>query len=348
MKHVALVLGALLAAAPLPASATEFEDGEAAAVAEPSDAPPGWDALSPEQQEKLAQIDDAGMQTLSDKLQRGEALTPDEQLVADAVSILMTAEFDSKLTYQTGDIPLGDGLATLHLGADYRFLGPADAGRVLQEAWRNPPGELPLGMIVPADLSPASPRGWGVIVSYAEEGHVDDADAASIDYDELLAAMKEATEKENEARKAMGFPAVHLVGWAEPPHYDKERRSLYWAQELAGDDGGENSLNYAVRVLGRKGVLELNAVSGMSQMQQIKPEMEKIYGLVEFEVGHRYIDFNPDIDKVAAYGIGGLIAGKVAAKAGLFVLLAKGWKLIVAGVLALFAGVRAFFGRKKE
>ncbi|MCY1007448.1 DUF2167 domain-containing protein [Nannocystis pusilla] len=353
MKHVALVLGALLAGAPLTARATVFEDGNSAAAPQPGAAqdeapPPGWDALSPAQQEKLAAIDEAGIQALAGKLDRGEALTADETLIAEGLAILMGAEFDSKLTYQTGDIKVGDGLATLHLGEDYRFLGPADARRVIEEAWHNPPGDQPLGMIVPAKLSPADPRGWGVVVSYVEEGHVDDADAASIDYDELLTQMKEATEKENESRKAMGFPAMHLVGWAEPPHYDQSRHSLYWAKELGGDDGGENSLNYAVRVLGRKGVLELNAVSGMTQLPQIRPEMETIYGRVEFDDGNRYGDFNPDIDTVAAYGIGGLIAGKLAMKAGLFALLAKGGKFIVLAIVGLFAGIRAWFTRKKE
>ena len=42
-----------------------------------------------------------------------------------------------------------------------------------------------------------------------------------------------------------------------------------------------------------------------------------------------YSEFNPDIDTVAAYGIGGLIAGKVLAKAGVLaaglVLLKKFW-----------------------
>ncbi|MCY0990145.1 DUF2167 domain-containing protein [Nannocystis sp. ILAH1] len=353
MKHVALVLGALLAGAPLIARATVFEDGNSAAAppagaAQDEAPPPGWDALSPAQQEKLAAIDEAGIQALAAKLDRGETLTDDEKLIAEGLATLMSAEFDSKLTYQTGDIKVGDGLATLHLGEDYRFLGPADARRVIEEAWHNPPGEQPLGMIVPAKLSPADPRGWGVVVSYVEEGHVDDADAASIDYDELLTQMKEATEKENESRKAMGFPAMHLVGWAEPPHYDQSRHSLYWAKELGGDEGGENSLNYAVRVLGRKGVLELNAVSGMTQLPQIRPEMETIYGRVEFDDGNRYSDFNPDIDTVAAYGIGGLIAGKLAAKAGLFALLAKGGKFIVLAIVGLFAGIRAWFTRKKE
>ncbi|MGH9940273.1 MAG: DUF2167 domain-containing protein, partial [Blastocatellia bacterium] len=42
---------------------------------------------------------------------------------------------------------------------------------------------------------------------------------------------------------------------------------------------------------------------------------------VEFNEGHRYGDYVAGVDKVAAYGIGGLIAGKLAAKAGLFKLL---------------------------
>lgn len=347
MKHVALVLGALLAGAPLTARATVLEDGDSAAAGQ-QDLPAGWNSLSPAAQELLAQYDDGKLQALGAKIDRGEALTDDEKSVSDALATLMAAEFDSKLTYQTGDIPLGSGLATLHLGTQYRFLGPTDAQRVIEEAWHNPPDEAPLGMIVAADLSPAHPRGWGVIVSYTEEGHVDDADAASIDYDELLASMKEATEQDNATRKGLGFPPIHLAGWAEPPHYDQPRHSLYWALELTGDEGGESSLNYAIRVLGRKGVLELNAVSGMSQLADMRPEMEKVYALVEFDDGNRYSDFDPDLDTVAAYGIGGLIAGKVAAKAGLFVLLAKGWKLVVAGLIALFAGARAFFGRKKE
>lgn len=349
MKPAVLVLAALALGAPQSAHATVFEDGTSAVAPAEADAhPPGWDALTPEAQDKLSQLDEAGLQALGAKIDRGETLTADEQLITDALQGLMVAEFDGKMTYQTGDISLQGGLATLHLGTDYRYLGPADARSVIEDAWHNPPGEQPLGMIVPADLSPAHPRGWGVVLSYTEEGHVDDADAEGIDYDELLTSMKEATEEDNKSRKSMGFPAMHLVGWAEPPHYDKDRHSLYWAKELGGDDGGENSLNYAVRVLGRKGVLELNAVSGMSQLPQIRPEMEKIYGRVEFEQGNRYSDFDPGIDTVAAYGIGGLIAGKLAMKAGLFVLLAKGWKLVLLALLGVGAGIKSLLGRRKS
>ena len=354
-----LILGALLLGAPAPAAADVPAAPTEAAVAAPADvpaeAPPvGWDRLTPAQQERLGNADPAALQALGQKLDRGEPLTADEQALADALQILYTAEFDSKLRYQTGDVTVGDGLAVLHLGDKYRYLGPDDAQTVIEKAWNNPPGERPLGMIVPNDPSPAHRDGWGVILTYVEDGHVDDADAESIDYTQLLTDMKAATEEENEHRKQLGFPAIHLVGWAEPPHYDKERHSLYWAKELAGDGplAGESSLNYAVRVLGRKGVLELNAVAGISQLPQIRPEMEKVYALVEFQDGNRYTDFNPDIDTVAAYGIGGLIAGKVAMKAGLFALILKGVlaakKAIILGVIALAAGFKAFFSRKKK
>ncbi len=363
MPRSALFLGALALLAAEPAfakkSPKEKETPPATEPAPPPEPalpeeppPPGWDKLSPEAQQKLKNADPAAIQAVAEKLGKGETLNPEEEALADALRTLALAEFDQRLHYQTGDISLGSGLATLHLGQKYRFLGPDDAHTIITEAWGNPPGERPLGMITSADLSPADPKGWGVILTYTEDGHVSDDDAEDIDYAELLTSMQAATEEENEARKTQGFPPLHLVGWAEPPHYDKERHSLYWAKELASDGPGEHSLNYAIRVLGRKGVLELNAVAGMTQLAEIRPEMEKIYPLVEFDQGNRYSDFNPDIDTVAAYGIGGLIAGKVAMKAGLFALILKGLlaakKALVLLVIGIGVGIKAIFSRRKK
>ena len=47
-------------------------------------------------------------------------------------------------------------------------------------------------------------------------------------------------------------------------------------------------------------------------------------------------DYDPSTDRLAAYGIGGLIAGKVLGKVGLFAKLAKFGKFIVVGVVAGF------------
>lgn len=309
--------------------------------------------MDPEARAALEGMEPPAIDALIEKAQRGDPLSAQEQKIVDALAQVAMRTFDAGLSYQTGDITIGSDLAVLHLGEHFRYLNPSDASRVLTEAWGNPPGEPTLGMIIPADTSPMDPkRGWGVIITYSEEGHVDDDDAEDIDYDELLEQLQEGTEANNAARTAQGYPAMHLRGWAEPPRYAKDIHSLYWAQELAVDGAPENSLNYAIRVLGRKGVLELNAVSGISQLAAIKPEMEKVYALVEFKEGNRYIDFDPDIDQVAAYGIAGLIAGKVAMKAGLFAGLLKflvaAKKLIVVLVIGAIAGIKGLLGMRKK
>lgn len=257
------------------------------------------------------------------------------------------AAFDASLNYQRGDIVLPNGKAVLHVPDGFRFLATEDARRVLEQLWGNPPDPMVLGMLCPADLSLSDPGGWGVIITYTEDGHIDDADAASIDYDELLQTMKGALVEENKARREQHFPEVSLSGWAEPPRYDAATRKLYWARELRFGDDPTPVLNYSIRVLGREGVLELNAVAPIERLPAIKPAMEQVLGFVEFTDGHRYADFDPDSDKTAAYGIGGLIAGAaIASKTGLlkglWIALLAGKKLIVVGVVA----IGAFFARK--
>lgn len=316
-----------------------------------AEVPPGFADLTPEVRDAIQAMDQAAIDALLQKAQQGQALDEREQAIVEGIGHIGRASFEAGLTYQTGDVVIGDGLATLHLGTGFRYLGPADTDRLLVEAWGNPPGMSALGMIVPAELSPLDQKqGWGVVITYAEEGYVEDDDADDIDYDELLETMQESTEAENEERVRQGYGAVHVVGWAEPPHYDGARNSLYWAKELDFEGQAEHSLNYAIRVLGRRGVLELNAVAGLSQLAQIKPEMEKIFPLVEYQPGHRYSDFNPDVDEVAAYGIGALIAGKAAVKVGVWAAIVKfliaAKKLVIFLALGLVAFVGRLFGRR--
>jgi uncharacterized membrane-anchored protein len=80
--------------------------------------------------------------------------------------------------------------------------------------------------------------------------------------------------------------------------------------------------------------------------------MQSVLSFVDFNPGHRYADFIPGTDKLATYGIGALIAGKVAAKAGLFKLLlgavmaAK--KLVVVIAIAAVASLRRLFRRRDD
>lgn len=260
------------------------------------------------------------------------------------------AKFEAKLEWKTGAISIQDGLATLNLPAGYRYLGPEDASSVL-EAWGNPPDSKTLGMLFPADMGPFSEGSWAVVITYDEDGYVKDDEAAKINYTKLLGEMRESIAAENKARKKDGFEPIQLVGWAAPPHYDSTSHKLYWAKELQFGDGESHTLNYNIRALGRRGVLVLNAVAGMSELSQVETGMKDVLGFVAFNEGHRYTDFVPGKDKVAAYGIGALIVGSVAAKAGLFkgliALIVAGKKILVAGVIAAAAGIRKFLNRDK-
>ena len=256
-----------------------------------------------------------------------------------------------ELKFSTGDIVLPNKVATLHLGEKYHYLAPAETNQLLQ-MWGNPPDEHTQGAIVLADVNPFGEGGWAVFLSYTDDGHIDDSDANEIDYDDLLKDMKEGTEQSNEARKQAGYPEIHLLKWAEPPRYDASGKRLYWAKEISSAGGEQHAINYDVRVLGREGVLSMEAVASMDQLAQVRTEMRPLLELAEFNEGYRYAEFNSKTDRMAEYGLGALIAGGVAAKLGLFAkfgaLLLAFKKFIIIGVIALGGFLAKLFGKKKD
>jgi uncharacterized membrane-anchored protein len=258
---------------------------------------------------------------------------------------------EARLVYRTGTVALEGGVGTLRLSPAYRFLDRAGAKYLLEDAWGNPPGAADdvLGMIIPTNVSPLDEAGWGVVVSFDDVGYIDDKDAATINFADLLLKMQKDAARSNEERRTLGTATVELIGWAEQPTYSAQSHTVYWAKELAFSDNPDHTLNYFVRVLGRRGVLELNAVGSMTQLQQIREDMQAVLPLVSFDEGHRYADYEAGQDKAAAYGVAGLVAGAAAVKGGLLkgllvgLLAAK--KLLIAVGIAILAAIRGFLGR---
>ncbi|MEM7280335.1 MAG: DUF2167 domain-containing protein [Pseudomonadota bacterium] len=251
---------------------------------------------------------------------------------------------------QTGSISLPGGFATLNIPEDYYFLNSKDSRTVLEDLWGNPPGNDVLGMIFPAKYTAMDMESWAVTVTYEEEGYISDADAADIDYADLLKSMQKGTSANNKARAEMGYESIELLGWAEPPHYDSTAKKLYWGKELAFAGAEGTTLNYDIRALGRRGVLSMTFIAQMTQLDEINQSRDIVLGMADFDDGHKYSDFNPDIDKVAAYGIGALVAGKVASKAGLWasllLLLKKFYIFILIGLVAAGNWLKGFFTKK--
>jgi len=257
------------------------------------------------------------------------------------------------LKYRSGEVALDGGLATLKLPENLQYLDSKDAETVLVKIWGNPPSdEKLLGLLVPTGKSPASQNTWGVVIQYEESGYVKDDDASKINYTDLLKTMQADAQKANSEREKQGYPTIEVVGWAAPPRYDVQAKKLYWAKELKFGGEPENELNYNIRILGRRGVLVLNAVASMSQLAEIEQVTPSILSAVDFKEGHRYVDFNPSTDKVATYGLAALVAGGVLAKAGFFKLiipaLLAGKKFVLIGIAAVFAFFKKLFGRKSE
>ena len=116
-------------------------------------------------------------------------------------------------------------------------------------------------------------------------------------------------------------------------------------------DGPAQQLNYDIRVLGREGILEVSIMSVMPQFNDIKAKAPGILSIVDFTEGNRYADYKKG-DKIAEYGIAGLIAGGVLLKSGFFkvalLFLVKAWKLVAVGVVAIIAGIKKFVGGRKQ
>ena len=258
-------------------------------------------------------------------------------------------ELWSTIDQQTGDITLANAVATLHVPDDFFYLNPQAASTVLVDVWGNPPGQNTLGMLMPAGVTPFEPDSWAVTISYEEDGYVSDDDAENIDYADMLSQMKDEIRVASVEREKQGYGAIELVGWAEQPFYDKTTHKMYWAKELRFGHNTETTLNYNIRVLGRKGVLVLNFIAGMQQKALIDERLSTVLAMAEFDQGSRYIDFDPDIDTVAAYGIGALVAGKVIAKTGFLAVILIFLKKF--GIIILIAGgafvKKIFTGRSK-
>ncbi len=258
-------------------------------------------------------------------------------------------KFLDGIDVKTGKISLANGIE-LSLPEGFYYLDPADAQEVLEGAWGNPPGNQDdtMGMIFPAKYSPLSDHSWGIEISYDNSGHVKDDDAATINYDELLAELKSDTLAGNEDRKKDGYEPITLVGWASPPVYDGANKRAHWAKELQFGDDSSHTLNYDVRFLGRNGVLVMRYIAGMDQLPEIKGNLDPVLSLVSFKDGWKYSDFDPSIDTVAAVGIGGLIAGKLAAKAGLLAFALVFLKKFAVLALAPIAWLVNKFKRKSS
>lgn len=241
----------------------------------------------------------------------------------------------------------------LELPKGYQFLPQPDAGNVMVKLG-NLHNENLLGLVV----SQAPKDEYLIAITYDEEGFIKDDE--KLDGEELLSSMRDGEDDYNEERKKAGFPPIHVEGWKEPPHYDRATHHVIWGLVISDSEG--KSLNYNTRVLGRKGYVSVNLVTDPELLATHQPAGAQILAATTFTKGSRYEDFDAKSDKVAEYGLTGLILGGAGfgvaklVKIGLLAkfgkvllgLLIAGKKAILVAVIGVVAALKKFFGRKDE
>jgi len=228
-------------------------------------------------------------------------------------------------------------VAKVNIPSGYLFADGNDT-RLLMEAMKNPPSGVELGFVAPGEFD------WYVVFEFDEVGYVKDDEKHSLDADAILKALKTSNEKANEERRKRGWPIMTIIGWEWKPHYNTVTHNLEWA--IRGESEDSPVVNYNTRLLGRGGVMRVTLVTDPSKLNETLPKFKSIIDMHAFNQGNKYTEFRQG-DKIAKYGLTGLIVGgatAVAIKTGAFKWL---WKVAIAVLIGAGALLRKLFRRRE-
>jgi uncharacterized membrane-anchored protein len=185
---------------------------------------------------------------------------------------------------------------------------------------------------------------WFVVFTFDESGYVKDDEKDNLEAGKILASIRKGTEQANQVRAEHGWAAMEILGWQQPPFYDPATHNLTWS--IRGRSDGGTTINHSVRLLGRNGVMHVDLVAASDEMGEALPVFNDMLFGFSFKEGQRYAEFKPG-DRIAQYGLTGLIVGGTGAALIKTGLLQKFWKLIVVGFVAAAGFIKRLFTRER-
>lgn len=248
------------------------------------------------------------------------------------------------------------GPTTVDIGSNSQIQVPEGyqyTDRVGSQIWnqltQNPPDGT-IGTLMPTD----DDLSWFICFEFHDIGYVNDEEKNNLDADAILETVRQGTEESNEYRRSQGWGTIETLGWIVSPKYDQASNSLVWALRLRDVESQIQSSNYSIRLLGRRGVMNVTLVDGVDTMMSSVASVNSLLNNFEFKSGHKHSEFE-DGDKLAEYGLTGLIAGGAAVaavKTGLFgkliAMVGKFAKVIFIGIAVVLGAIwRALTGRPK-
>ncbi len=272
-----------------------------------------------------------------------QELTPEQEAaLQEAMAHLSFPEqlqaLGVKMTVGPVTAPLGT-VAEIQLPEGYHFVG-TDGLELFYQLTENMLGGDEVGVVI-------APEGWMLFFDFEDIGYVKDDEKNSLDADALMESMTDGQEAANSARRERGWDEMRVRGWVQPPHYDEKSHNLKWAFNLSSssDDHQQIWINQNIRLLGRSGVMNVTLVGNPANFAAEETAADALLADgFTYVAGERYAEFKEG-DKIAKYGLAALVlggAGAVAAKTG---ILAKFWKFIVIGVLAVAGFLKNLWNR---
>ncbi|ULQ52296.1 DUF2167 domain-containing protein [Flavihumibacter fluvii] len=254
---------------------------------------------------------------------------------------------EQSIEYMHGVIALAGGRVKLTVPEGFKFINAEQSRYILEDLWGNMEDKDVYGMLVKDNFKVTRlVNDYSFVISFSDIGYVPDNIDTDLDHAELLETLKSNMDISNENRITQGINTMTIEGWALVPYYDAYKKAVYWANQIGVNGTDEKILNYNLRLLGKTGVIKINAVATMDQFPEIKQVLPMIITQARFESGEKYVDFVKGKDTPGEWTITELVAGNRNSH-GFWSSLYSNWKLWLALIAFGVAGYAGFSILKK-
>lgn len=232
-----------------------------------------------------------------------------------------------KLNWKDGpvDISFEQANSTISFSSEFRVLEGEDARQILY--WTNGI-EFPYAEI----FAESNVKRYHYTFSYIDSGYVEIDDWKNVHPEKFLEQMNENAQENNPERIKNNMSSIDKITWNKKPSLDRSKSAVYYALKLDWSDG-TSSIDATTILLGRKGYTNVTYATWPDVYDN--NDLVKISEIHNFNDEQQYKDWKSG-DKVAAVGIGALLAttlGVKAVKPGLLIalglLLKKFWFIIL-------------------
>ena len=176
-----------------------------------------------------------------------------------------------------------------------------------------------------------------IYIDYEGRGYVSIDDWKNVDTNAMIKELNDNAKTVVQDRKAKNLPYATKFSWVHKPQLDRQKNMVYYAYKVEWSDD-DLSLESLSLVLGKRGYTTVTFVTNYDKNISLaavsKRNKDKASTFI-YDEGEMYSNFKTG-DKIAAVGIGALLATTLGVKAlkpgllvGLALLLKKFWFIIL-------------------